>query len=80
VYRKILGKEITDRPKHGFAFPIETLLKTTKPVVNDIKKWFPEASDKSMHSNPLNYFSKKFMLFVLENSLTSWNLRDQNAI
>ena len=70
AYRFQLGAEITDRAKHGFAFPLETFLRNRqKEASPNVRRFFPNAKLQTESINPMNRFSKKFMLWCMEQSL-----------
>jgi asparagine synthase (glutamine-hydrolysing) len=71
AYRPLLGSEIIDRNKHGFAFPLETFLRdrSWKEETSQLQHFFPEASLNDKALNSQNRFTKQFMLFCLNQNL-----------
>jgi asparagine synthase (glutamine-hydrolysing) len=74
AYRGDLGAEITDRKKHGFAFPLETFLRTEE-TAQRIHRLFPEVKKSNKLLSPLNLHSKGFMMFSVEQTLQHLGLR-----
>lgn len=74
AYRGDLGSEITDRAKHGFAFPLETFLESTSQSHTELAKVFPTAAFDWKTVAPLNRKSKEFMLWSLEVCLQQINI------
>jgi asparagine synthase (glutamine-hydrolysing) len=78
AYRPELGKDITDRAKHGFAFPLETFLasQSVDAISEPLRKIFPDAPLRLDIGDTRNRTSKQFMIFSLEQCL---NLIDSYA-
>jgi asparagine synthase (glutamine-hydrolysing) len=72
AYRADLGKDITDRAKHGFAFPLKTFF-GNRPLSSNsasLRKLFPKGPLSLTSNSTWNRSSKQFMIFSLEECLT----------
>ena len=70
AYRDLLGKDITHRSKHGFAFPLESFLGSQPPYIGaKTRGVFPAARTDLKDLGPLNRSAKQFMLWNFETNL-----------
>ncbi len=72
AYREELGSQIVDRPKKGFAFPIETFVngQSQSTHFDHVRKHFPHAPESFSDIKGRNRYYKYFALLSLEDTLS----------
>ncbi len=81
AYRHDLGATITDRAKHGFAFPLPTFLgnQTSRTSTQALRKLFPQSPLSTTAISSPNRTSKDFILWTVDQCLSN-GMQIQNAI
>ncbi len=72
-YRRDLGAKITDRAKHGFAFPLPTFLdgQGTRAGTAGLKKLFPDSPLSLNALSQANRVSKDFIVWTIDQCLSN---------